>query len=136
MSLCNGNGKCIFQCECECYNEETGEYDEICICTHREHNGNCQSNCCKPLECKNYKYCKVIQPKWISDYYNGMCMDCAIQQKKHIFTNKIEKCCLCLEEKTTVILQCGHALCNDCSTNKGLASDNCPLCNILNDLCN
>ena len=128
MNSCKGNGECLFQCECECYNEQTGEYDEICICGHREHDGNCPSNCCKPLKCQNYKYCKVLQPKWISDFYDGMCMNCAIQ---------IEKCCLCLENKNMLILKCGHKICNECICNDFFANEEhcCPLCRILNDRC-
>ncbi len=56
MSSCNGNGECLTQCECECYNEETDEYNEVCVCGHREHNGYCPSNCCVPIECRNYRF--------------------------------------------------------------------------------
>ena len=90
MASCNGNGECLTQCECECYNEETDEYNEICCCGHREHNGNCPSNCCVPFECRNYKYCNVKQPKWVSFCHNGMCMNCAVQMGKHKYTNEVE----------------------------------------------
>ena len=39
MSSCNGIGECLTQCSCECFNEETDTYNEVCVCGHREHNG-------------------------------------------------------------------------------------------------
>lgn len=65
MSSCNGNGECLTQCECDCYNEEIDEYNELCVCGHREHNGCCPSNYCMPIKCRNYKYCNIKQPKWV-----------------------------------------------------------------------
>ena len=91
---CYGNGECLIQCECECYNEKTDEYNEICICGHREHNGYCPSNCCLLIECRNYKFCNIKQPKWVSNCPNGMCANCAIQMGKHTFTNQISECCV------------------------------------------
>ena len=55
MTSCNKNGECLIQCECECYNEETNKYNNVCTCGHREHNGYCPSICCIPIECRNYK---------------------------------------------------------------------------------
>ncbi len=140
MSLCNGNGECLNQCECECYNEETDEYNEVCVCGHREHNGYCPSNCCVPIECRNYKYCNVKQPKWVSFCHNGMCMNCAVQMGKHTHTNKVEDCCVCLENKIMIILKCNHKVCNDCwynITKEGFGNNEhnplCPLCRNLND---
>ena len=112
MSSCNGTGECLIQCECECYNEETYEYNELCVCGHREHNGYCPSNCCMPIECRNYKYCNTKQPKWVSFCHNGMCMNCAVQMGKHTHTNQVEDCCVCLENKIMIILKCNHKVCN------------------------
>ena len=50
MTICNGNGECLTQCECQCYNEETDKYNELCVCGHRHHNGYCPSNCCTPIK--------------------------------------------------------------------------------------
>jgi len=141
MSSCNGD--CLNQCECECYNEETEEYNEVCVCGHREHNGYCPSNCCNPVECRNYKFCNIKQPKWVSNCHNGMCMNCDIQMGKHKYTNQIEECCVCLENKIMITLKCNHTVCNDCwykITKKGFGDDEpeeynplCPLCRNLND---
>ena len=138
MSYCNGNGECLIQCNCECYNEETDEYNEVCTCGHRDHNGNCPSNCCVPVECRNYKYCNVKQPKWVSFCHNGMCMNCAIQMGNHTFTNQVEYCCVCLENKLILILKCNHRVCNDCWYKITEFSNNdsyplCPLCRNIND---
>ena len=70
---CNGNGECLTQCECECYKET-----HKCVCGHGEHNGYCPSDCCMPVECKNYKNCNVKNPKWVLDCHKGMCMNCAV----------------------------------------------------------
>jgi len=97
MSFCNG--ECLTQCECECYNEETDEYNELCVCGHREHNGYCPSNCCMPIQCRNYKYCNEKIPKRVLVCHNGMCINCAVQMGKHIYTDEVEDCCVCLENK-------------------------------------
>jgi hypothetical protein len=51
-----------------------------------------------------------------------MCMNCAIQIKKHTYTNEVEDCCVCLENKIMLILKCNHKVCNNCwynITNEG-----------------
>ena len=140
MTSCNGNGECLIQCGCQCVNEETDEYDEICICGHREHDGYCPSTCCIPVECRNYKYCYEKQPKWVSFCHNGMCMNCAVQMGKHTYTNQIEDCCVCLENKRMIILKCNHKVCNDCwynITSEGFGYNDhsplCPLCRRVNN---
>ena len=79
MTSCDGNGKCLFQCDCECYNEKTEEYNEICICGHREHKGYCPSNCCILSKCKN---CTEKQPKWVLNCHNDMCINCDMETIK------------------------------------------------------
>jgi hypothetical protein len=140
MTECNGNGECLFQCECECYNEETEEYNEECICGHREHNGYCPSNCCIPIKCRNYKYCNEKLPFWVLCCNNGMCINCAIQFGKHTFTNKDEECGICLENNKILILKCNHKICNDCwynITKYDYGTDEhkplCPFCRNYND---
>jgi hypothetical protein len=91
MSSCDKNGECLIQCGgCECFNE-------VCICGHRGHESYCPSNCCLPVDCRNYKYCNVKQPKWVSFCHNGMCGKCAVQMGKHTVTTQVEDCCVCLE---------------------------------------
>ena len=142
MSFCNGNGECVLQCYCNCYNEETDEYDEICVCGHREHNSYCPSHCCVYIECRNYKYCNNKHPKWYLDCNNGMCVNCAVQMGDHLLTNTIEECCVCLENKQMIVLKCYHVVCNDCwftITKECINSCNynryCPLCRNINE-CN
>ncbi len=134
MSLCDGDGKCLKQCCCNCYDEE------ICDCSHRQHNGYCPSDCCMPVECKNYKYCGVKQPKWISDCHNNMCINCVVQMGKHIVTKQIKKCCVCLEKSIMLKLECGHHICGECwykITKEGLGTNECNsqylLCRKLNN---
>lgn len=76
MNICNG--KCLRQVWCTCYNEETDEDFEECVCGHREHEG-CYlpSDCCSPVECRNYEHCYSKLPKYILDVHNGMCANCA-----------------------------------------------------------
>jgi len=114
MSYCNKNGECLIQCECQCYNEETNEYNQVCVCGHRLHNGYCPSNCCIPIECRNYKYCNIKQPKWVSNCHNGMCINCAVQMGRHKTTDIIDDCPVCLENKIMIILKCNHKICNNC----------------------
>ena len=134
MSSCNG--ECLKQCFCECYNEETDQYNELCVCVHREHNGYCPSNCCMPIECRNYKYCNEKIPEWVF-CHNGMCMNCAVKMGKHTYTNEVEVCCVCLENKIMLKLKCNHVVCNDCWYNITKQDDGnnplCPLCRNLND---
>ena len=143
MTSCKGNGECLRQCYCECFNEDTYEYYETCTCGHREHEGNCPSNCCSPVECKNYSFCKIKQPKWVSNCHNGMCMNCAVQFGRHKTTDIIEDCPVCLENKNIIILHCNHKICYECwymITKNGFGDDDpeeykpqCPLCRNIND---
>jgi len=112
--FCNGNGRCLIQCDCECYDEKTYEYHETCLCGHRNHNGFCPSTCCEPFKCRNYKYCESIMPKWVGICHNGMCINCAIQMGKHNVSDIVEDCCVCLDSKYMLILNCNHKICNDC----------------------
>ena len=129
---CDGNGNCLKQCECECYKEETDEYLEHCVCGHREHEGYCPTNCCVPVECRNYKYCNKKLPKWVVLCHNSMDMNCAVQMGPHKYTNILEDCCVCLDNKFMIILNCNHKVCNDCWFN--ITKENvkvnkkCPLC--------
>ena len=72
-----------------------------------------------------------------------MCVNCAVQMGKHRYTNQIEDCCVCLENKKMLILKCNHKVCNDCwynITEKGFGDEEleeykplCPLCRNVND---
>jgi len=143
MNSCSGNGECLQQCECKCIDKETYEYYEICVCGHRIHKGYCPSNCCLPIECRNYKFCKIIQPEWLSNCHNGMCMNCAVQLGRHKTTDIIDYCPVCLESKNMIVLNCEHHICNECwymITENGFGDDDpgkykplCPLCRNVND---
>jgi hypothetical protein len=137
MNSCNKNGECLIQCECECYNEQTGEYNELCTCSHREHNGYCPSNCCIPIECIG---CKCKLPKWEADCHYNKCMNCAVQFGRHKITTTTDDCPICLENKNIIVLKCNHSVCNECwynITKRGFGEDDynplCPICRNLND---
>ena len=34
-----------------------------------------------------------------------MCMNCAIQMGKHTYTNEVDDCCVCLENKIMLLLK-------------------------------
>lgn len=142
MDNCKGDGSCLEQCNCECYDIVDSDSDEdivisheICTCGHREHGGYCPSNCCQPLECRNYKFCKVKNPKWLADIHNGMCMNCAVQMGRHKVSDQVDECCVCLEDKNMIILNCRHLICNECwfKITKNDEDDKCPLCRSPND---
>lgn len=152
MSNCSGNGECLEQCWCECYDEETDEYYEICSCIHKNHiDGYCPSSCCKPIECRNYKYCNDKVPQYILDCNFGMCINCAVKFGRHKFSKELIECPICLENTdNNIILKCNHKLCNDCwckiininsdeideDVENNLDEDSknlCPLCRNIND---
>ena len=134
MTSCNGNGECLMQCDCECFNKETDEYDEICVCGHREHNGYCPSNCCELVKCRNYEYCGEKLPKWVTYCHNGMSMSCAAKMGTHKTTDTADDCPVCLENKNMILLNCNHKVCNDCwyKITEVNATLTCPLCRYQN----
>lgn len=130
MNTCNENGECLQQVSCSCYNEETDEYFEECVCGYREHEG-CYlpSDCCSPVECINYEHCHSKLPKYVLDVHNGMCMKCDIIMGPHRYTNEVEECFVCFERKRMLVLECNHKLCKDCNYHIRLnGSGQCPMC--------
>lgn len=130
MTKCNG--ECLIQCDCECYDEKIDIYFDICVCGHRRHNGLCPSDCCNPIECRNFKFCDTILPEWVTFCHNGMCMNCADQMGKHTMTTIKENCPICYENEIMIKLPCDHLLCNDCwfkiTTSETYKINKCPLC--------
>jgi len=126
------DGRCIKQCECICYNEETDKPNEICTCGHREHKGYCLSDCCKLIECKNYKYCGTSDPQWVLDMNDGQCFICKLQMGEYEKIDVIEECCICYENKEMIELKCSHKLCEECwhgcTQGNNFGSGICPLC--------
>lgn len=118
MTTCPGDGSCLLQCQCECYDEEKDEYLESCVCGHREHKDNycpSSSQCgCLPMECRNFQYCGEKLPQWVLNCNNGMSMNCAIQMGLHSFPHDVDTCSVCLESKPMLLLKCNHTICNDC----------------------
>lgn len=90
MSSCTGNGDCLVQCLCECFNNEECEIPTaICTCGHENHQkfigGStifdvyCKSDCphkCQLIECKNYTKCGQKCPQWLLNCDGGMCKGC------------------------------------------------------------
>jgi Zinc finger, C3HC4 type (RING finger) len=130
MASCKGDGSCLNQCVCECYNKRTGKYHKVCKCGHRKHNEYCPSDCCIPLKCRNYKYCNDMHPKWFLNCHNGMDMNCAMQMGPHVVTTYIRQCYACKMNKQMITLKCEHNICSDCwyniTSNEG--KHRCPLC--------
>lgn len=111
---CEGNGFCLQQCACDCYDEQTDQRLEICICGHREHNGYCPSNCCQLVKCKNYKNCKNKSPLFLLLDCRDLCHECDVKFGKHKTTDIVEECPVCFESKNVLILKCNHRICYDC----------------------
>jgi hypothetical protein len=142
MEVCNGDGTCLYQCACECYDENTGQPLE-CTCGHRQHDGYCPSECCVPIECRNVAQCLEKAPQRYLNCHNGMCVNCAIQMGPHKLTTEVEECICCLENKTMLMLKCNHKICNECwyrITREGFGDEDdrtyrplCSLCRNRND---
>ena len=147
MSLCEGNGNCIKQCICICYNDENNDIpSEVCRCSHRNHNkligGNseyylyCKSDCphnCELIECHNYRMCKQKRPQILLSCNNGMCLDCAIHIGRIAFLDKKDNCPICLDNKDMIEINCEkHNVCLDCWKNWSETCTQipltCPLC--------
>ena len=139
MVDCTGDGTCIQQCSCECYDEideTTDKIHEVCTCGHREHNGNCPNNClhnCQVVECHNYRMCKQKRPQRILWCHNGMCIDCAVSIGKIKFLDIKDDCPICMENKEVVEITCRkHNICLECWKEWSISSKQapltCPLC--------
>lgn len=142
---CSGDGTCLEQCWCVCYDREYPEededvtYHEVCTCGHREHNSYCTDNdpCCEPVKCANYDFCHVKLPLCITYYHNSMCAGCAISLGPHKIINDVEECPVCLEDKLMLLLRCNHKMCRSCWNNITSINEEyrskCPLCRNKND---
>lgn len=131
---CTGDGQCLVQCSCECYDEIPNplygmcgcEYDcecynefdyvwrEECTCGHRTHEGYCPSECCTLVECKFYAHCGARCPQWYVSANFGTCGSCAVVLGPHQTPGQVGECCVCYEEKPLLVLKCTHTLCKDC----------------------
>ena len=148
MSSCNGNGHCLEQCMCICFDDEEYEISsETCRCGHREHTKiiggktewdlYCKHKCdhdCNLVACHNFEFCGNKLPQWVLNCDNGMCNDCAISIGKIIFLDKKDDCPICLENKNMIQISCEkHTVCLDCwktlSETEGRPIPmTCPLC--------
>jgi hypothetical protein len=114
--ICSGDGQCLTKWDCH--------FCRLPVC-------------CSLIECRNFKYCHLKHPRWISDLHNGLCIKCSVQMGQHIYTNKVKECCVCLKNNIMLILKCNHMVCNDCwynITKKDLYNPSlCPLCLCVNE---
>ena len=125
---CNGDGKCLYQCDCDCYDENTGESLE-CTCGHRQHDidGYCPSKCCVPIECRNHTECLQKAPQWYLNAHDGRCVECVNRANDATpdGVNRLEECYCCLERKPRLELassgcpqaspvNCNHNICKEC----------------------
>ncbi len=146
MSFCRGNGLCLFQCVCTCFDDEECLIPSLlCICGHRSHTKliggegflyqYCNSGCtynCQPKECHNFRFCQQKRPEWLLNCDNQMCKECAIMVGKINYLDEKDECCICFNNKVVIKIKCGHIFCMECWT-KWSESINvfpltCPLC--------
>lgn len=147
-SPCSGDGFCIHQCCCTCYEDEVYDYDissEVCTCGHRNHthliDGTqesaifCQIQCpfnCVLQECHNFRLCGQKRPQYLLNSHNGMCLDCAVMIGKIKFLDITDDCPVCMETKGMIEINCrNHKLCLDCwkhMSDLGISPLKCPLC--------
>lgn len=152
MTCFNKKDACLQFCRCNCYDITNSKWFDECVCGHREHNGLCSSGCCQWVECKNHTFCDGTVPAYIADckygrthpqfkidHTPGICTSCVYKMGKHVYTNQIEDCCVCLENKNMIVLTCNHKVCNDCWFNitkneveNTVRRSLCPLCRNLN----
>src|SRR5579863_9504106 len=60
--MCDGNGHCLEQINCE------NKYYKY---------GNCDYNC-QPTKCPNFLLCNSSHPQWYLDIHDGLCVNCDI----------------------------------------------------------
>jgi len=129
MSNCKGDGECFTQCECDCYDDNTEIYYDICICGHRKHKGYCPTNCCELIKCVNYDICKKKRPQRILNIHKGFCMGCHMLIGSYNITQHKEECPICEQNNNIVILDCNHKVCKKCWYIRCERNNhNCPIC--------
>jgi hypothetical protein len=114
--VCNGDGKCLYQCDCDCYDENTGESLE-CTCGHRTCGRYCPSKCCVPIKCRNYAQCLQKAPQWYLDAHDRQCVKCVTCANRANDANRInrlEECYCCLDRKPRLEFKCNHNICKEC----------------------
>lgn len=129
MSSCSGNGGCLPQCFCECFDDEDCEIpSSVCSCGHRDHpkliggtteyDVYCKSECshkCQLVKCRNYRMCSQKRPQWELDCDDGMCNECAVMIGRIKFLDVKGDCPICLDNKDMIEISCGkHNVCLDC----------------------
>ena len=126
---CTGKGECLIPCLCKCFDESDID-NYICSCDHSTHNGYCPSltGCCKTHKCR---LCEYKMPLYLLEIRNGLCGNCYFELGDVKFTEIIDECQICLEEKKLTKVNCEkHLFCFDCwktycATGKGRC---CPIC--------
>lgn len=141
---CQGKCRTAFICECKCFRECDCDYDNECTCEHLD---NClyisdpkhkecivyckyQPACCELTKCNNYFMCSNEIPEYVYKRNNNLCDGCYIQFGKLENIEKIEECCVCLNEKYMIKLECNHSICSECLEKWFCINDcrTCPLC--------
>ena len=135
--MCEGNGECLTECkcrhlkgtaDCHCYNYEHGHLKSnntrYCIIDSK-----CKFRCVLK-DCKNFIYCKDEYPEYL--LINNQCNNCDAFKVK--FTNKMDICFVCSDNKYLIETECKHTFCLECLININLdkidPEDNpCPMCN-------
>ena len=156
-NFCKGDGSCLLQCQCDCYDQidsegrivtketdddvsdDTSEWIKrvVCTCGHREHEGWCPSphGSCKPVNCRAYSVCGNKSPKFMTYAHQGCCgANCAIRLGPIRNTNEVGECPICFVQETFVELKCGHKMCFECWNHiADFGTQNCSMCRRTND---
>jgi hypothetical protein len=130
--MCDGD--CLTECKCR-YMRGTDD----CHCYKYKHDhirsatkrfcviDECEYSC-SLIDCKNYNYCKDSYP--LHMLINGQCENC--DAFKVTFTNEIDNCFICFEDKYLIETECKHRFCLNCllklNWDKEADDNPCPMC--------
>jgi hypothetical protein len=102
--MCDGTGKCLTQ-------SNINEYKYLFECSYK----------CQPIECPNFKLCKIRFPLWVGYCHQNRCTNCDViwGNKDLEFITVTEDCPVCLESKKEHVKfpNCSHSVCIECFKN-------------------
>ena len=103
MPHCQGNGQCLEECSCRCFDRRHQNSWKFCVCGHANHESSCVPTRCEKgctlKPCFNYRFCDVKTSQRVLNNYNGLCIYCWKYFGKIFPTNNFKKCTMCQEEK-------------------------------------
>lgn len=119
---CSGHGTCIRQCSLS--GNHQGCDPGGCYI-----NNDCMHGC-ELHKCNNFIICGTAHPLWYLDCHNKCCMNCNMIYGQITFTDTIDHCSICRENKKMIRLACDQECCFECYTLycENSNNSNCPLC--------